>query len=97
MTNGALTIDNSIDNSWVNNPLTSRCDLLDAVAALLAPLLPKYLPKKSVVHLLATGTHFDVINEVNIVNNNWLFFRVLVNIGLRTVGEKYSDEVVHSH
>ncbi|KAK9380780.1 uncharacterized protein V2V93DRAFT_237904 [Kockiozyma suomiensis] len=32
------------------------------------------------------------INEVNIVSNNWLFFRVLVNIALRTVGEKFDQK-----
>ncbi|KAK7204068.1 hypothetical protein BZA70DRAFT_199777 [Myxozyma melibiosi] len=32
------------------------------------------------------------INEVGIVSNNWLFFRVLVNVGLRTVGEKHDED-----
>ncbi|KAK9472187.1 uncharacterized protein V1510DRAFT_395554 [Dipodascopsis tothii] len=29
------------------------------------------------------------INEVGIVDNNWLFFRVFVNLGLRAVGERH--------
>lgn len=34
------------------------------------------------------------INEVKCPNNNWLFFTVLVNLGLKNVGQKYSEEKV---
>jgi len=34
------------------------------------------------------------INRVKLVSNNWLFFRVLVNMGLERVGEKFSQEIV---
>ena len=34
------------------------------------------------------------INEVKSVNNNWRFFAVLVNLGLKNVGEKYSEESI---
>ncbi len=32
------------------------------------------------------------INQVKLVQSNWLFFRVLVNLGLRHCGEKWSEE-----
>ncbi|HET7535905.1 MAG TPA: DUF2264 domain-containing protein [Candidatus Didemnitutus sp.] len=34
------------------------------------------------------------INRVKVVNNNWLFFRVLVNAGLERCGENFSQEQV---
>ncbi|MEN6541891.1 DUF2264 domain-containing protein [Parvibaculum sp.] len=34
------------------------------------------------------------INEVGIVDNNWLFFRVMVNLGLKHVGAAYSQPAV---
>lgn len=34
------------------------------------------------------------INPTQIPANNWLFFRVLVNIGLRNVGGRYSEEAI---
>jgi len=36
------------------------------------------------------------INEVRLVDNNWLFFRVLVNVGLRHVGEADAPERVEA-
>ncbi|MEG0388379.1 MAG: DUF2264 domain-containing protein [Niameybacter sp.] len=35
------------------------------------------------------------INEHVIPSNNWLFFRVFVNIGLRSVGAEYSEEAIN--
>ena len=34
------------------------------------------------------------INQVKLVQNNWLFFRVLVNLGLERVGQPFSQERV---
>ncbi|AJY47867.1 hypothetical protein TM49_02250 [Martelella endophytica] len=34
------------------------------------------------------------INELDVPDNNWLFFRVLVNLGLRNVGRQWSEEAV---
>ncbi|HBF33792.1 TPA: hypothetical protein DDW35_04445 [Candidatus Sumerlaeota bacterium] len=34
------------------------------------------------------------INKVKLVNSNWLFFRVLVNLGLRRCGEPHSMELI---
>lgn len=34
------------------------------------------------------------IREVKLVNSNWLFFRVLVELGLRAVGEDWSPDIV---
>lgn len=36
------------------------------------------------------------INEVEIVENNWLFFRVLVNLGLASVGERHDFVAMHA-
>jgi len=36
------------------------------------------------------------INEVKLAENNWLFFRVLVNLGLRRCGEPWSRERVEA-
>ena len=34
------------------------------------------------------------INKVNCPDNNWLFFTILVNLGLKNVGRRYSEEKV---
>ncbi|MAM12746.1 MAG: hypothetical protein CML23_20315 [Rhizobiaceae bacterium] len=36
------------------------------------------------------------INEREVPDNNWLFFRVLVNLGLRNVGRQWSEEAVRA-
>jgi len=36
------------------------------------------------------------INDVKLVKNNWLFFRVLVNLGLRNCGQKWPHDQVES-
>ncbi len=36
------------------------------------------------------------INRVGIVDNNWLFFRVLVNLGLAHVGAKHDEAAMHA-
>lgn len=38
------------------------------------------------------ATWLNRINEVEVVDNNWLFFRVLVNLGLARVGAKHSSQ-----
>lgn len=35
-----------------------------------------------------------LINQKRVCNNNWLFFRVLVNCGLKKVGGRYSQEMI---
>ncbi len=34
------------------------------------------------------------VNEVNSIDNNWQFFAVLVNLGLKAVGQKFSQEKI---
>ena len=34
------------------------------------------------------------INEVEFPENNWLFFRIIVNLGLKNVGQRYSEEKI---
>ena len=34
------------------------------------------------------------INETTCPENNWLFFRIIVNLGLKNVGERYSEEKI---
>lgn len=46
--------------------------------------------KQSLAHWL------DGINRVKVADNNWLFFRVLVNLGLKTVGAAYSSEAMET-
>lgn len=43
---------------------------------------------------LATWLHS--INEVDIVDNNWLYFRVLVNMGLAHVGARHDAAAMHA-
>ena len=43
-------------------------------------------------HNLARWLHR--INEVGIVDNNWLFFRVIVNLGLKRVGAPHNPQAV---
>lgn len=37
-----------------------------------------------------------MINTVGIVDNNWLWFRVLVNMGLKNVGAEYDEQAMYS-
>ncbi|MGH8777271.1 MAG: DUF2264 domain-containing protein [Jiangellaceae bacterium] len=37
-----------------------------------------------------------LINEVELPVNNWMFFRVLVNLGLRRTGSAYDPEAMHA-
>lgn len=47
------------------------------------------LPEKSRQQL---GEWLDIINVTEVADNNWLFFRVLVNLGLKKVGWANRDE-----
>lgn len=51
------------------------------------------LSKPTQVRLVAW---LSLINEVKLVQNNWLFFRVLVNLGLRLRGQPWNAERVEA-